>query len=246
MRRNWYLTIGIVLVATFAAGLIFALLVFGRSRETLYLLVLDLISLPLNALVVTLFIDRLLQVRERHELGQRINIVIGVFFNEMGMDLLRYLSLFDRSLDEMRNIAAVDENWSRRDFANMKQRLESYHYTIDCHCAELGDLKALLQENHDFLLSLLSNASLLEHEAFTELLWAIMHVSRELEMRENLDDLPDEDYAHLGEDMRRVYVLLVKEWLSFVERLKISRPYSFSLAVRLNPFAENPSAVVED
>lgn len=246
LRFNWYVITGLVLVAAFLVGLSALLLLFGRTVDTLFYLLVDLTFLPLQVLIVALVINRLLEIRERNELGQRVNIVISVFFTEMGVELLRYLSLFDRSLEEMRKIAGVGENWSARDFANMRKRLETYAYTIDCHCAELSDLKALLHDKREFVLGLLSNSSLLEHQSFTQLLWAILHLSRELDWRPNVDDLPDADYAHLGEDMRRVYVLLVKEWLSFAQRLKDSQPYSFSLALRLNPFAENPSAVIEE
>lgn len=245
MRLNWYIVTAVALLAAFGAGLAVVLLVFGHAFETFYMLVVDLTFLPLEVLIVTVCINGLLEARERNELGQRVNIVIGVFFSEMGIDLLRYLSLFDRSLDEMRRIAGVNHDWSTRSFASMRKRLEAYEYTIDCHCADLADLKKLLQDKHEFILGLISNSSLLENESFTELLWAVLHLSRELDYRKNLDDLPDPDYAHLGEDMRRVYILLVKEWLSFAERLKGTQPYSFSLAVRLNPFSEAPSAIVE-
>lgn len=246
MRLSWYTIIGIVLVAAFAAGLATVLLVFGHTSETLYYLLVDLTFLPLQVLVVTLIIDRLLAVRERHELGQKVNIVIGVFFREMAIDLLRYLSLFDTSLDEMRKIAGVTEDWGPRDFARMRRRLVGYPYTIDCHCADLKDLKALLEQKHDLILSLLSNPALLENQSFTDLLWAILHLTRELDYRKDLDNLPEADYAHLGDDMRRVYVLLVEEWLLFAQRLQHTQPYSFSLAVRINPFAEEPSAIVEE
>lgn len=246
MRLNWYITIGIVLTAAFLLGLLVVILLFGHTSETLYLLLIDLIFLPLQVLVVTLLLNRLLEIRERNELGQRVNIVISVFFTEVGIELLRYLSLFDATLDEMRAIAGVSENWSARDFAVMRKRLGSYTYSIDCHCADLNDLRTLLRDKHSLLLTLVANSSLLEQQSFTQLMWAVLHLSRELDYRPNLDNLPEADYAHLSDDMRRVYVLLVTEWLSFAQRLKEKQPYSFSLAVRLNPLAENPSAVIEE
>lgn len=246
MRLNWYIVIGIVLTSAFLLGLAADILLFGHTSETLYLLLIDLTFLPLQVLIVTLFLNRLLEIRERNELGQKVNIVIGVFFTEMGIDLLRYLSLFDASLDEMRAIAGVNENWSARDFSTMRKRLGSYTYSIDCHCADLNDLRQLLRDKHNLLLTLIANSSLLEQQSFTQLLWAVLHLARELDYRPDLDNLPEADYAHLSDDMRRVYVLLVTEWLSFAQRLKENQPYSFSLAVRLNPFTENPSAVIEE
>ena len=245
MRRSWYIVTAAVLIAAFLVSLSAVLYEFRRASDTMYYLFIDLTFLPLQVLIVTLILNRLLEVRERNELGQRVNIVISVFFNEMGIDLLRYLSQFDVSLDEMRAIAGVNEGWTSRNFATMRKRLVSYDYSIDCHCADIEDLRGLLRAKHEAAFAIISNPSLLEQESFTELMWAILHLERELQYRPNLDDLSDADYAHLGSDMRRVYVLLVVEWLSFAERLKQSQPYSFSLAVRLNPLAQNPSANVD-
>jgi hypothetical protein len=41
------------------------------------------------------------------------------------------------------------------------------------------------------------------------------------------------------------HLLLVREWLSHMEHLKVDYPYLFSLAVRTNPFDPNASAEVE-
>ena len=40
-------------------------------------------------------------------------------------------------------------------------------------------------------------------------------------------------------------VLLVREWLSYMEHLKSDYPYLFSLAVRTNPFDPNASVQVQ-
>ena len=94
-----------------------------------------------------------------------------------------------------------------------------------------------------FLLALLGNPNLLEHEKFTELLWAVFHLTDELSHRKSMEHLPPSDYEHLSGDIRRAYSLLVREWLSHLEHLKASYPYLFSLAVRTNPF--DPNASVE-
>jgi hypothetical protein len=65
----------------------------------------------------------------------------------------------------------------------------------------------------DFLVRLLENPILLEHESFTELLRAVFHLTEELAAREDLGNLPDSDYKHLAGDIKRAYVLLVHQWL---------------------------------
>jgi hypothetical protein len=95
------------------------------------------------------------------------------------------------------------------------------------------------------LLGLLENPNLLEHESFTDLLWAVFHLTEELGCRTDLKNLPDTDYAHLSGDIKRVYILLISEWLAYMKHLKDTYPYLFSLSVRTNPFDPNASVEVK-
>ena len=54
----------------------------------------------------------------------------------------------------------------------------------------------------------------------------------------------ESDYTHLAGDMKRVFTLLVYEWLAYMKHLKDNYPYLFSLAMRTNPFDETASPVV--
>jgi hypothetical protein len=105
-------------------------------------------------------------------------------------------------------------------------------------------LKGFLVSKRDFLLRLLENPALLEHETFTELLRSVFHFSEELERREKVTGLPDSDYEHLAVDVNRAYTLLVQQWLDYVKYLKDNYPYLFSLAMRTNPFDQTASPFV--
>ena len=100
----------------------------------------------------------------------------------------------------------------------------------------LDALKGLLIEKRSFFLRLLENPVLLEHEAFSDLLWAVSHLTEELANRQDVGQLPDTDYAHLAGDIKRAYVLLVVQWVDYMSHLKTNYPYLFSLAMRTNPF----------
>ena len=97
----------------------------------------------------------------------------------------------------------------------------------------------------NFLLRLLENPNLLEHESFTKLLRAVFQLTEELAQRKDVRKLPDTDYTHLEGDIKRAYVLLVDEWLDYMKYLKDNYPYLFSLAMRTNPFDQNVSPIVE-
>jgi hypothetical protein len=92
---------------------------------------------------------------------------------------------------------------------------------------------------------LLENPTLLEHEAFTELLQAVFHLTEELSYREDVLNLPDTDKEHLSGDIKRAYSMLVRQWLHYMKYLKYNYPYLFSLALRTNPFDRESSPIVK-
>jgi len=115
---------------------------------------------------------------------------------------------------------------------------------VESQKGDLENLKNFLLEKRAFLLGLLENPNLLEHESFTELLWAVFHLTEELAFRIDLKQLPKTDVQHLSGDIRRAYVLLISEWLAYMKHLRDSYPYLFSLAARMNPFDPHASPIV--
>ena len=107
------------------------------------------------------------------------------------------------------------------------------------------NLRDFFMSKNDFLVRLLENPNLLEHESFTEILRAVFHIVEELEHRKNIKKLLKNDRNHIAGDIRRAYNLLVFEWLSYMKYLKDSYPYLFSLAMRLNPFDENATSEIK-
>jgi hypothetical protein len=122
--------------------------------------------------------------------------------------------------------------------------MEKYDCRIVSQRGNLEELRAFLVAKRDFLLRLLENPNLLEHESFTELLWAVLHLAEELSYRDDVKQLPESDYAHLSSDIKRAYTLLLREWLGYMQHLRSDYPYLFSLALRMNPFDPNASPEV--
>ena len=195
--------------------------------------------------IVTSLTQLLIQRGQEQLRKERLNMLIGTFFSEIGNQLLRIFANCDTNIDKFRQELLIDENWSDIEFARLQKRLQHYDYTVDPKLMELEPLRNFLNEKGDLLVRLIENPSLLEHESFTELLRAITHLKEELMSRESLLNLPDTDLAHLANDSRRVYILLAKQWTSYVQYLKHKYPYLFSLAFRTNPFSKNPSPIIE-
>ena len=182
--------------------------------------------------------------RETEQRKEKLRMVMGLFFSEFGTDLLARFSRGDPNVDAITKELVVRAQWSTKEFAKAQKALKEYTCGVQINGVDLQDLKDLLQQKAELFLRLYENPNLLEHESFTEVLRAILHLKEELVHRESFTDLPASDYDHLQGDICRVYGLLIPEWLDHMRYLKENFPYLFSLAMRLNPFDGSASPVV--
>jgi len=243
-RISWQILLGLslILLSIILYGAHY--IIFQDAHHIFIYLVGDIAFVPIEVLLVTLIIHRLLSDREKRLRLEKLNMVIGTFYSSVGTRLLTYFSDFDPGLGRIRQYLMVSNDWDDQEFADASRSLKSYEYSIDIKGVNLGDLRSYMMEKQDLMVRILENPTLLEHESFTELLRAIFHLSDELKFREDLGQLPDSDLNHLANDIRRAYVLLVRQWVDYVKYLKSAYPYLFSLAMRMNPFDEQSSPLV--
>ena len=202
----------------------------------------DLAFLPLEVLLVVIIIERILTHREKQAKLQKLNMVVGAFFSEVGNHLLGNLLKEFNNREEISQHLNITEQWTQKDFRNAADFAYELNIEIDCQNVDLESLKAFLSSKREFLLTLLENPNLLEHDRFTNLLWAVTHMDEELEARTSVTNLTSIDLEHMAGDIRRLYDNLASEWLDYVEHLKTKYPYLFSLVLRTHPFQEHPSA----
>jgi voltage-gated potassium channel len=186
----------------------------------------------------------LIQRRQLALHRHRLNMLIGVFYTEVGNKLLHAFSHFDPNINRLRKDFMVTPQWTTAEFQQLKKRLNSYKHNIDPALLDLEEIRAYLQEKGDLLVHQLENPGLVENETYAELLWAIVHLRDELAARPTLKGLPQTDMEHLVVDVERSYSLLTQQWIDYMQYLKNRYPFLFSLALRTNPFVENPSAIV--
>lgn len=182
--------------------------------------------------------------RDTQNRMRKINMVLGVFFSEVGNKLLRLFSQNDPAIGDARDNFLVAPKWTVEQFSSARKAIATLQLKVDTRRMDLGRLDVFLKSKRDFLVGLLENPVLVEHEGFSEALLAVFHLQDELCSRESFDGLPDTDRLHIAGDMNRVYRQLVDQWLVYLEHLKIQYPYIFSLAVRKNPFDPNASPIV--
>jgi hypothetical protein len=203
----------------------------------------SLAFVPFQVLLVTLIVDGLLGRRERQSRLKKLNIVIGVFFSDVGMALLGECLAMERRAGELRGELAQASRWSPATLEAAAARFRTFAPSAEPSVEALSRIRTLLCARRGALTALMTNPSVLEHERFTDLLWACFHLAEELEERTDPAALPPTDLAHLAGDVQRVFPILIGEWLSYLRHLQEDYPYLYSLAGRTNPF--NPDAKVE-
>ncbi len=193
------------------------------------------------ASITDLFVNR----REESVRQQKLNMVTGMFFSEMGNDLLKQFVSFDPQPDALHKILNISPHWGENEFKQAFSALSHHQADVDARRGNLRNLLKGLQERSDLLLRLIENPLIQEHEAFTDLLRALFHLRDELLHRDDLTELIDSDRHHLEGDIIRVYNLMIRAWLDYVRVLRTEYSYLYSLAIRLNPFDPEASAVVK-
>jgi hypothetical protein len=244
-RFGWQILLGSSFILLSAILYLIHYSIFRDSHHIFLYLIGDIAFLPVQVLLVTLIIDQLLSIREKRAMLKKMNMVIGSFFSEVGTQLLKSFSDFASHEDQIKKDLFENNDWSNKAFSNINKHLKGYDYRVESQKGDLENLKNFLLEKRAFLLGLLENPNLLEHESFTELLWAVFHLTEELAFRIDLKQLPNTDTQHLSGDIKRAYVLLISEWLAYMKHLRDSYSYLFSLAARMNPFDPKASPIVE-
>jgi hypothetical protein len=220
--------------------------IFRDANHIILYLIGDTAFVFIQVLLVTLIIDEVIALRQKRAMLEKLNIIIGSFFSEVGKELLKSMSAFDPSSKRIGQDLVVTERWTLREFVETSNRLKKYTYDIDIKRGDLDSLKQMLIKERTFLLRLLENQNLLEHDTFTNLLMAVFHLTEELESRTDVRDLPQADMKHIANDVKRVYTLLVSEWLDYMKHLQENYPYLFSFAMRTNPFDPNASPEIKE
>jgi hypothetical protein len=216
---------------------------YGIYRDTTYmgrLLTMQLGFVPIQVILITLFLNSVIAGREKRARLAKLNMVIGSFFSEFGEHLLRIFTDLDPKGDDLKRGVLLAREWTDTDFGAANEFVKKHDYAIRINVGRLLELREFLLMKRTFMLWLVENPNLLEHESFTDLLMSVFHLTEELAHRGDLSTLPDTDYRHIADDIKRAYRSLLSEWLEYMQYIRTSYPYFYSLAVRANPL--NPAA----
>lgn len=238
MNKKSTKTIVISLLIVSAAIYAFQVFLYHDWKDTSFYMLQDWAFLPIQIALVTVVVGKIMNDHEKQERLEKTRILTSSFFSDLGNELMAALVPSIADVQGIQKAVLPDQNWTRQDFANAVEEMKRTSIPLICKGEDFLKLKKILDEKRMTLLVIASNPSLLEHESFTDLLWAIFHLTDELSYRTNLQDLSAGDFMHLNADTERVLKELLLNWLCHMEFLQKEYPYLYQLEVHRNPFAE--------
>ncbi len=216
--------------------------VFRDMHHLLIFLVADIAFIPLEVFFVSIVLDKLIEKREHSKTVNKINMIVGLFFQEVGNKLLSEIVLSDNNLD-IDDINA-DFTWGDDEFNKLRAAIQIHPHLIDIEKLNLIEVDEILTSFQPNILGLITNQALQEHEQFTDLLMSITHLFEELKQRP-LSKLSDYDLEHLAIDVQRVYGRLSFLWVEYLRYLQKEYPYLFLTAVSNSPYDKRDRELIE-
>jgi len=231
--KNWRIITAIIFLLLSIIFYFIHYLIFHDAHHIFIYLIGDIAFVFIEVILVTLIIHQLLNQWEKNSHLKKLNMVIEVFFSEFGREFLIHLAKYDNNF---KNISKYfDLNTENNTINNILKEVKKYKADLSIDKIDLKKLKKILLDKRFFIMNLLQNPNLLEHEAFTETIMAIFHIAEELKSR-NLDKLSKDDISHTKKDIERAYNLLAYQWINYMKYIKENYPYFYLFAVRTNPF----------
>ena len=226
-----YLFVSFTLIFTSFIMFLFHYFIFGQLENTVYYSLMSLCFIPINILVVTLVFEKLEDRRAKIERMNKLNMLVGLFFSDVGFNLLKFIAAGDTKI-----------NYLNLDFNDIKacaNKLAAHEHDISFELIDYPKLKQLVIGSREILSTLIANENILEHEIFTDLLMALMHLRDEILFIQHKDELNHDDCIHLKGDLVRVYKTLTIQWVNYLSHLKQFYPFQYNSAIKFNPFGLN-------
>lgn len=250
--NNWKIKLAIGLII--ASALMYTGAYFGLNEpdKVIFYIVIDLAFIPLDILIVALVMESIIEKKEKEALLEKLDMILGVFFSEIGNKLLAEFSAINTQSYEIIDRIKEIDHWNDSEFKYAYKYLKENGITFspDIPYQErdvyIIRLRETLREKRMFLIDLLENPNMMEKTSFSNLLLSLFHLDDELELRTDLDKVSEKDFEHLIGDMDRVYCRLTYEWIKYLEFLNEHYPYMSSLIKRTNPFDPEKEVYVND
>lgn len=232
MRERLILALALMLLSGltyFAAWLLFNDAGYIK-KQVIY----HLAFLPIHALVISLILEEMISYREKRSRRRRLNIFLGLFFRQMGLEVYVLMIGLMENYDELDDMITVQPGWNHRQFKAARDSLRRLKLRPKADANALRYLLDGLLKREENIMEMIRNPNLWEFEGLYRTLVALFHLIEEAHYRGEVDKMGEGVLRHMAEDVCAAAILLTGLWLEYLEFLKSQHPVLFGFQVGLH------------
>lgn len=211
-------------------------LLYGDAHHLMEAFTEELAFMPVYVFITAVFAERMLSRSEKAEMSRRTNALVGTFYNEIGYDIVKKLIKFDSNSGTLNTKISIDGGLDPQKVKSIHRLAETYTYGAPKGKEDILEIGDLLSAKKDFMLIMMSNASLLEKDEFSELLLSVNHIHEALKTIDDISAIRDDLVDHFHSDIEKAYRSLIGVWVSYLSFIEKEDPYLYMLAIAKNPF----------
>lgn len=130
---------GLVLLSLFLHYIHY--LIFQDAHHTSIFLVSDIAFVPMEVFFTTFVLDKLIEKREHSHILEKLNMLIGLFFSELGTDLLKDITKGDGDLKIIKQDSTKENFDDTIVFDILTGDILTHRYNIDISKINLENIK---------------------------------------------------------------------------------------------------------
>lgn len=130
MKINWKIKLGILLLIASFLFYIFAYFTFHDLEHILFYIVIDLAFIPIDILIVALVIENIISKKEKEVILEKLDMILGVFFSEIGTKFLAKFSLLHQNEEKIQQELSNIGNWNDKDYKNFLKSFKEKNVQI--------------------------------------------------------------------------------------------------------------------
>lgn len=104
--------------------------IFQKPQDTAFYFRQDLAFVPVQAIIVTLVLNKLLSIIEKRYTAKKINVIISAFFSELGTSILLELARLNENQDDLSQMLKINQ-LNKENINAIKKMVNQFSYSIN-------------------------------------------------------------------------------------------------------------------
>ena len=165
MRRNsgrsWKFKFAIVMLIIASIFFVSRIIVLGDPEEVVAYLWKQIGFIPVNILIVALLLDGIMSKKEREAILEKLDMLMGTFFTEIGNDLISEISKANKNKSKTKDLKSI-KNWTDKDYENKLKELRDspidFEADVPLEDREefLTSIHVSIEKNREFIINLIN------------------------------------------------------------------------------------------